>query len=290
MRRAIIGHCLIGLLWYNFLPFNYSFADTSGNPSDKVWQHTSHSMTRSDHRDSFTGTEFVFVKSGCFIMGDTFGDGYFAEGPVHQVCLDDFYIGRYEVTQGQWKAIMGNSPAYPDHKDNYPVGSVSYDDVQRFIANLNQMTGQKYRLPTEAEWEYACRSGGGKERYAGFSNTNDLFRYANFCDVNCQHDWTAGDQDNGYTHAAPVGTYKPNGLGLYDMSGNVWEWVADWFGSQYYDESPINNPQGSDAGSERVIRGGCWLSGPWYPRCSYRFSFTPSSGEEDIGFRLAKGK
>ncbi len=241
------------------------------------------------YTDAVTGMEFVPVKGGCFEMGDTFGEGYFAEGPAHVVCLDDFRIGRHEVTKQQWKTVMGDSAQNAGGEENHPVGSVNYHDVQAFIEKLNQRTGKQYRLPTEAEWEYACRSGGKKERFAGLTNRDDLFLYANFCDASCQYNWMTTDQDDGYEGPSPVGTYRPNGLGLYDMSGNVWEWVADWFDQNYYERSPTYNPGGPDSGSDRVIRGGCWLSGQFYPRCAYRLGIPASMREADIGFRLAVG-
>ncbi|MBA4348368.1 MAG: hypothetical protein C0415_00040 [Thermodesulfovibrio sp.] len=187
-----------------------------------------------------TGLEMILVKSGCFQMGS---DGYYA----HEVCVDDFYIGKYEVTQGQWKAIMGDNPSrFEDCGDNCPVESVSWDDVQEFINKLNQKTEKNYRLPTEAEWEYAARSGGKNEKWAGTSNQSELGEYAWYRE-------NSGDK----TH--PVGQKKPpNGLGIYDMSGNVWEWVSDWFDVNYYKNSPKDNPKGPSSGSYKALRGGSW--------------------------------
>ena len=215
------------------------------------------SSFKAHYTDLLTGMEFVFVKGGCFAMGDTFGDGYFAEHPVHEVCVDNFYMGKYEVTQGQWAAFMGREPSCPGRGEHFPAGCVNYADVQTFMARLSQATGKKFRLPTEAEWEYACRSGGKRERYAGFSEKDHIFRYANFCDVNCNYDWATGDHDDGHKDAAPAGSFLPNDLGLYDMSGNVWEWVADWFDEGYYEKSPRYNPKGPQFGQELLVRGGC---------------------------------
>jgi formylglycine-generating enzyme required for sulfatase activity len=189
-----------------------------------------------------SGMEFISVKGGCYQMGE--GSSY----AVHEVCVDDFYIGKYEVTQGQWKAVMGNNPSYfKDCGDNCPVEEVSWNDIQDFITKLNNKTGKNYRLPTEAEWEYAARSGGKDEKYAGTSNESELGEYA-------WYDKNSGSK----TH--PVGQKKPNGLGLYDMSGNVWEWVNDWYDSDYYKNSPKNNPTGPSSGKEyKVHRGGSWL-------------------------------
>jgi formylglycine-generating enzyme required for sulfatase activity len=225
--------------------------------------------------DPVTGIEFVFVKGGCFEMGDTFGDGDWDEKPVHEVCLDDFFLGKYEVTQGQWQTVMGNNPSYYKKCGNdCPVEMVSWNETQEFISRLNQKGKNKYRLPTEAEWEYAARSGGKKEKWAGTSSEGDLEQYA----------WYTKNSDY-QTH--PVGGKTPNGLGLYDMSGNVREWCSDWHDRNYYKASPRNNPQGSDNGSYREIRGGSWYSGPKNLRTTIRRGFVPVPSDRSTGFRIA---
>ena len=223
--------------------------------------------------DPVTGMEFVFVKGGCFQMGDTFGDGEANEKPVHDVCVGDFYLGVYEVTQAQWKRVMGSNPSYFKKGGNYPVEQVSWNDAQGFIERLSRQAGRKYRLPTEAEWEYAARSGGKREKYAGTSGKNELGDYA----------WYTSNS-GGSTR--PAGQKKPNGLGLYDMGGNVWEWCADWYTEGYYRNSPKNNPTGPDAGQFRVLRGGSWFDNARNVRASYRYGYNPSDGD-DSGFRLA---
>ena len=220
-----------------------------------------------------TGMEFVFIKGGCFEMGDTFGDGNRDEKPVHEVCVDDFYLGKYEITQRQWEKVMGRIPSFFRGKDN-PVEMVTWNDAQRFIERLNSQSIRKYRLPTEAEWEYAARSGGKREKYSGTSLEGELGQYA----------WyyaTPGNQ----TH--PVGQKKPNGLGLYDMSGNVWEWCADWYDAHYYQKSPKDNPRGPVNGEFRVLRGGSWYSLPRYVRAASRIWYGPAGWNYTIGFRLA---
>lgn len=225
--------------------------------------------------DSATNMEFVFVKGGCFQMGDTFGDGGSDEKPVHEVCVDDFYMGKYEVTQGQWKAVMKKNPShFKDCGDNCPVEQVSWSDAQDFINKLNQKTVKKYRLPTEAEWEYAARSGGKNEKWAGTRNESKLGDYA-------WYESNSGSE----THA--VGQKKPNGLGIYDMCGNVWEWVQDWYDKDYYKNSPKNNPMGPSSGKEKVLRGSSWGGGPQIDvRASYRGGDKPSRRDGDNGFRL----
>lgn len=224
-------------------------------------------------KDSLADMGMVFVKGGCYQMGDTSGDGGPEEKPVHEVCVDDFYMGKYEVTQGQWKRIMGSNPSrFTDCGDNCPVEGVSWNDVREFIGRLNSLSGDsKYRLPTEAEWEYAARSGGRKEIYSG----GDLYSVA----------WFTADPSNETHH---VGTKTPNGLGLYDMSGNVWEWTNDWYDSNYYSSSPRKNPTGPDTGSARVLRGGSWGVGPFEIRTAYRNYLSPDYRSGSIGFRLLR--
>ena len=223
------------------------------------------------------GEEMVFVRGGCFRMGDTFGDGNLNERPVHKVCLDDFYIGKYDVTQGQWRAVMGENASYSEHfEDDYPVQRASWNDVQEFIRKLNEESGQKYRLPTEAEWEYAARSGGKQEEWPGTNNRAKLGDYA----------WYKAN--SGY-HMHPVGRKKPNGLGLYDMAGNVWQWVQDWYGKNYYAKgAETKNPSGPADGKYKVLRGGSWSNGARSLRASMRSKSEPSWKYFDsFGFRLA---
>jgi formylglycine-generating enzyme required for sulfatase activity len=231
-------------------------------------------------KDATTGIEMVYVKGGCYRMGDS--------SSAHEVCVNDFYIGKYEVTQGQWQAVMGTNPSYfKNCGDNCPVEQVSWNDAQEFIGKLNQRItplnpplskgGGKggYRLPTEAEWEYAARSGGKREEWAGTSSESDLGDYA-------WYDKNSGSK----TH--PVGQKKPNGLGLYDMSGNVWEWVQDWYGD--YSSGSQNNPTGPSNGTSRVLRGGSWLDLAVSARSAFRFWFEPVNRYCDLGFRLARTK
>ncbi|MFZ3208837.1 MAG: formylglycine-generating enzyme family protein [Geobacteraceae bacterium] len=221
--------------------------------------------------DPITGMGFIPVPSGCFRMGDSFGDGAFNEKPLHEVCLEGFSIGKYEVTQGQWKKIMGSNPSsFTKCGDDCPVENVGWDDMLEFIRRFNSRSGLNSRLPTEAEWEYAARSGGRTERYSGGQNISDV-------------GWYSANADKA-TH--PVGQKRPNGLGIYDMSGNVCEWVSDWYGSGYYGESPQNNPQGPSSGGERVIRGGSWYDGQRGVRAFDRGNFAPGSSGGYLGLRL----
>ncbi len=221
--------------------------------------------------DSNTGMEFVFVKGGCYPMGDTFGDGEGDEKPVHEVCVDDFYIGKYEVTQAQWRQIMGSNPShFSGCGDNCPVEQVSWNETQDFIRKLNSQSGKRYRLPTEAEWEYAARSGGKSEKYAGGADVDAVAWY----------------NSNSGSKTHPVGQKRPNGLGLHDMSGNVWEWCQDWYGSDYYRNSGRDIPGGPSSGSGRVGRGGSWSILAALARASLRLRCDPVLRYRDLGFRL----
>ena len=216
----------------------------------------------------------VYVEGGTFTMGATpeqGSDAFGNEKPAHQVTLKGFYICKYEVTQAEWKAVMGENPS-KFKGDNLPVVSVSWFDCQEFIRKLNELTGKNFRLPTEAEWEYAAR--GGRRSYgAKYAGDNDIDNVA----------WYDRNSNN-TTH--PVGTKRANELGLYDMTGNVWEWCQDWYGS--YSSSAQTNPIGPSTGSCRVNRGGGWGGTARGCRVSYRNNGPPSLTYNVVGLRLAQ--
>lgn len=229
----------------------------------------------SNQRITVNGVTFnmMYVDGGTFIMGATDVQGepvaYADERPTHSVTLSSYYIGQMEVTQALWRAVMDDNPSeYAG--DDLPVGNVSWDDCQEFIRKLNQLTGRTFRLPTEAEWEYAARGGSRSQGYK-YSGSNNIVEVA-------WYDGYSGYQ----TH--PVGTKAPNELDLYDMSGNVREWCSDWFGD--YSSAAQTNPTGPTSGSWRVYRGGSYNSDAWQCRVSYRSSFETVFGRNDIGFRL----
>jgi formylglycine-generating enzyme required for sulfatase activity len=217
--------------------------------------------------------EMVLVKGGCFQMGDTFGVGEDDERPVHEVCVGAFYIGKYEVTQEQWMAVMEKNPS-KFTGDRRPVEKVSWDDAQQYIEKLNKLTGKNYRLPTETEWEYAARSGGMTEKWVGTSNEKELGEYA----------WY---EKNSGSKSHVVGTKRPNSQGLHDMSGNVWEWCQDRYGDLYYEESPREDPRGPRTGAYRAARGGGWNNRPRFERASNRDAFDPGKSNDNLGFRLS---
>ena len=216
--------------------------------------------------------DMVRVEAGTFTMGATaeMKNPNDDEKPTHRVTLtNDYYIGKYEVTQALWQTVMGNNPS-KFKGDNLPVEQVSWDDCQEFISKLNRITGKTFRLPTEAEWEYAAR-GGNKSRGYQYSGSNNLSDVAWF--------W---DNSGSKTHA--VGTKQPYELGIYDMSGNVWEWCQDRYGE--YNSSSQVNPTGANRGSNRVVRGGCWFHDAWNCRSSSRGYFTPDYRNDILGLRL----
>ena len=215
----------------------------------------------------------VYVEGGTFTMGATpeqGSDAYDAEKPAHQVTLSSFSIGKYEVTQEEWQAVMGSNPSYFKGAKR-PVETVSWNDCQEFIRKLNQMTGMRFRLPTEAEWEYAARGGNRSQgyKYSGSDNLGSVAWYS----------------DNSGNETHPVGQKSPNELGLYDMIGNVWECCQDWYGR--YSSGSQTNPTGPSSGSYRVYRGGSWAYFARYCRFSSRNSIMPSLCDGSIGLRLA---
>ncbi|MCH5179175.1 MAG: formylglycine-generating enzyme family protein [Prevotellaceae bacterium] len=217
------------------------------------------------------GVQFtmVAVEGGTFEMGNGNGGGDVT--PVHNVTLSSYYIGQTEVTQALWTAVIGSNPSRWKG-DDLPVEYVSWNACQNFITKLNALTGEKFRLPTEAEWEFAAK-GGNKSKGYVYSGSNTIGDVA-------WYDGNSGDK----TH--PVGTKMPNELGIYDMSGNVFEWCQDWYGS--YSNSAQTNPTGPVSGSDRVLRGGGWSDYATYSRAAYRGYYnTPSISFSNFGLRLA---
>ena len=215
----------------------------------------------------------VLVEGGTFIMGATDNqkaDAESDEKPVHKVTLSSYKIGKYEVTQEEWSAVMDQNPAHFKGA-RLPIENVSWDDCQKFIRKLNDMTGMTFRLPTEAEWEYAAR-GGNQSRGYKYAGSNSVDSVA----------WFRGNSGN---HSHEVGQKKPNELGLYDMSGNVYELCQDWKGR--YTTSAQQNPQGSDEGTHRVNRGGRWCGGKGACRVSDRSMCQPTDRFYHLGMRLA---
>ena len=233
---------------------------------------------------SFNGIRFVKVEAGCFQMGQdkqtqlaandkqTTGN----ELPKHKVCIDKaFYLGETEITQKQWEDVMGNNPS--KFKGMYrPVEKVSWNDTQSFIEKLNDIEKSDiYRLPTEAEWEYAARAG-----------TQTVYSFGDDIKTIQDYAWFGNEGYGGDTHE--VGKKKPNAWGLLDMHGNVWEWVQDWYDPNYYQHSLEANPQGVENGQYKVYRGGSWVAKAPLLRSAVRYSGLPTTRSSDIGFRLVR--
>jgi formylglycine-generating enzyme required for sulfatase activity len=221
--------------------------------------------------DPTTGMTFVFVSGSTFSMGDTFNEGVEDEKPVHAVTLSDYYMAACPVTQAQWKTLMADNPS-SFAADDHPVEQVTLIDVQAFIDKLNAASdsGLHFDLPSEAQWEYAARSGGKDELYAGGPDPEA---------VACYEGNSSGGTD-------PVGGKAPNGLGLYDMSGNVWEWCRDIYHPEAYRRHEKKDPVCIQGGTDRVIRGGSWHLDAWSARCSRRFRFDPDLFGPALGFRV----
>jgi formylglycine-generating enzyme len=268
--------------------------------------------------DPTTSMEFVGIPGGCFQMGSppTEKDRRSNEGPQHEICVDSFWMGKYEVTVGQWRkfireknyrtdaekdteekgcfSLKNNEWAYHvgyywdnvgfAQTDLQPVVCVSYQDVQEFVHWLNQKSAQNYRLPTEAEWEYAARAGSTTSRYWG-DDEKAACDYANVADISYDKLFSC---DDGYKWSSPVGAFKANAFGLYDMLGNVWEWTGDWYGNDYYRSSPRYNPTGPRSSSNRLNRGGAWVCGPAFVRTAFRVWMRPWGRSVGVGFRLVQ--
>ena len=239
-------------------------------------------IASAEQLENFTnsiGMKFVLIPAGTFVMGENppLSEGKGDERPAHEVTISKpFYMGIHEVTQDQWEKVMGNNPSRHKGRDK-PVDSVSWNDARDFVAKLNKMEkSARYRLPTEAEWEYAARAG-AKTRYFFGDDENMLPDYA----------WIT-ENAGGTTH--PVGTKKPNAWGLYDTSGNVREWTNDWYDDSYYGRSPVTNPAGPEKGYGKAYRGGSKDGSVFPTRSSYRWRETPDTKVQNLGFRVMMEK
>ncbi|MGE4299449.1 MAG: formylglycine-generating enzyme family protein [Desulfovibrionaceae bacterium] len=277
-------------------------------------------------REPATGMDFIWVPAGCFQMGspDTEAHRDPDEGPLHEVCVDGFWMGKNEVTVGQfrafvdatgyrtdadqqgkawifdestewtWKEVDGKS--WRDvgfaQDDRHPVVNVSWNDAKAFVRWVSGKGGGSFRLPTEAEWEYAARAGtttmfywGSEAKACSYANVADLTAFPSGSKRKWGGSFACTDK---YWGTAPVGSYRANAFGLHDMLGNVWEWCADWYGKEYYASSPRNKPTGPASGSYRVFRGGSWSSGPSFARAANRYWFAPYSRCSYLGLRLIR--
>jgi len=252
-----------------------------GPPNGKSTKHSSEAKAPVDPKllevAKAIEAKMVKVDGGTFTMGcfnpqDT--ECYFWERPRHTVTINTFYVSKFDVTQREWKALMGTTPAGKYCAD-CPVVNITWFEAEQFIDKLNQISGKNYRLPTEAEWEYTAKGGnkGHGYKYAGSDDANKVAWYDSIIS----------------REVHPVGQKAPNELGIFDMSGDVWQWCSDWFNEKYYSNSPSNNPTGpSTATKDRSLRGGSW----WGPRRDCRVAnrdkYPPDSKDDDVGFRVVR--
>ncbi len=220
---------------------------------------------------SVNGIDFkmVYVKGGTFQMGSNDWDSFSDERPVHTVTLKSFYIGVTEVTQALWEAVMGYNPSKKKNP-NYPVDCVSWNECQLFIKEICRITKKRFRLPTEAEWEYAARGGNYKNKYSG-SNVVGMIAFMD---------------DNSASTPHIVAQKRSNEFGIHDMTGNVWEWCSDWYAEKYSNSKNATNPKGPSNGTEHIVRGGSWNCIPRVCRVTNRFKCAPDGYRDDLGLRL----
>jgi len=227
--------------------------------------------------------EFVLVPEGDFVMGTPIDEvGRETQERQHAVSLSHaYYLGTYEATQSDWRAVMGDSPShFAECGDDCPVENINFFEIQKFIARLNELTSETFRLPTEAEWEYACRAGSAAAFRTGDRLTTDE------ANVNGRTPYAGKPTGIARDKTLPVGSFPPNAWGLYDMHGNVWEWVQDRHCR--YPEAPASDPLGVCDSELRVIRGGSWYFGADSARCGLRYTHRPEDRGMSLGFRLAR--
>lgn len=279
-RHLTIKHADFGVLRQYAYPVRieklctYELVLSTSSVAEERLQDTEAMLEYKNLIFTVNGCQFsmVYVDGGSFNMGATSEQGSDAEPdekPVRNVAVGNFYIGKFEVTQGLWRAVMGNNPSQFQSDDNFPVENVSWNDCQTFIAKLNQLTGRTFRLPTEAEWEYSAR-GGRMSRGYKYAGGNSVRKVA----------WLTGNSRK-KTHS--VGQKWPNELGLYEMSGNVWEWCQDWYDAcaDTYSDSVSDSVR-----CGRILRGGAWSSNARHCRVSYRNGINPDYKYGDFGLRL----
>ena len=247
-----------------------------------------------------TGMVFNWVPPGCFLMGspENEADRNQDEGPQHEVCLSGFWLGRTEVTQGQWRAIKNNNPSLIANGEDYPVDMISWDMAKEYAAALSKKSGGTFRLPTEAEWEYAARAGTRTAYAFGNEISQDQASFEKRYSLPAEPTVSkrksrrkaakpkARIWPNMHTHAA--GSFQPNAFGLHDMHGNVWEWCEDVYDRDYYSRSPRENPQNADGGVSRVLRGGSWVTKSTTLRSANRSRAWPDLRTAFYGLRLVR--
>ena len=298
---------VIGIIAVVIASIGLNGLNSSGSSNTETTNQSSQAERQEISSQTFTANgvsfDMMLVKAGTFTMGATseMKDPWDDEKPTHQVTLtNNYYIGKTEVTQALWKAVMGKSVSQIAQEngwdtygvgDNYPMYDISWNDCKTFISKLNSATGKQFRMPTEAEWEFAARGGINSNhcQYSGSNNIDDVAWYCNNSGDNRlnldNNTWDQNKVLNNHCKTHEVATKQPNELGIYDMSGNVWEWCSDYWGN--YSSSAQTNPTGSNSGSLRVFRGGSWNFDAWGCRSSYRSGSDPDYRNDGLGLRLA---
>ena len=245
-------------------------------------------------RDIEPELEFVDIPEGCFLMGSPEGepDRKDDESPRHEVCVGSFKMMKYEITQRQWEKVMLGNPSSFKSGPDFPVETVSYNDIRKYLRWMNLFGRHRYRLPTEAEWEYAARAGTVTSRHWG-DDEKEACLHANPMDIKGKGHYgkqigSHFDCDDSHVFTSPVGRFKPNAFGLFDMLGNVSEWVQDWYDAGYYAQAPRNHPRGPKKGTHRITRGGSWYYVPARVRSANRVHYSPNYRNNGVGFRLVR--
>jgi formylglycine-generating enzyme required for sulfatase activity len=256
----------------------FSF-ETLGINKNGTITHSTHKQNYffSKHLSDDIDIEMVYVPGGSFIMGS---NDYYNEQPPHLVNISEFHVSKYPITQAQYQLVMGKNPAFFQGGDLLPVENISWNDAGQFCQNLSDRTGSKYRLLSESEWEYACRAG---------TNTPFLFgdaiapRLANFSDGYIYREQSTTSY---HRQTTAVGSFPANNFGLHDLHGNVWEWCQDLWHNNYQGSPTTGSVWDSGDSSCRVLRGGSWLSDPWFCRSTNRSYLSPESKNYSVGFRV----
>ncbi len=249
------------------------------NAGEIISHQQRHSYLFTEYLQNEIALDMMLIPQGVFLMGS---EDYYNEQPCHEVNLPDFHISKYPITQAQYRSVMDVNPSFFTTEERLPIENVSWNDAKKFCQNLSESTGKKYRLPSESEWEYACRAGTSTAYSCGGSLTE---RFANFGDGYLYKE----DRNRQYHRkTTPVGSFPANNFGLYDTHGNIWEWCEDLW-HRNYQGAPNNSRvwEGGETSSCRVLRGGSWLSDPWFCRSSNRSYLSPESKNNVVGFRVA---
>ncbi|MBU2509988.1 formylglycine-generating enzyme family protein [bacterium] len=265
-----------------FQKFHFPFKRRTGNKKTTVKRKHFHFDVKA------LESQMIFIEGGCFQMGDLFNEGASNEYPLHEVWLSDYYLSDRLVTQEQWIGVMGNNLSRFSYHKTLPVENVSYDDALEFISRINAACDEKYRLPTEAEWEFAARERGRDVRFGNGKNIADPSEINFNADISFLRKYSRPGKF--FKGPSPVGSFPANALGLFDMSGNLFEWLLDYYQDSAYLHHTILDPVCTHKNSFRVARGGSWNNHASRIRCSCRSYFNPSVRNSLVGFRLAKSK